>query len=497
MLKKEPKPIYIFDKCIYQSMKWIFLCLLLCGLVFKAMYNFDDSPYFTFPNLPDLLCFIVIGAVFFCIIKYSDIIEARLNYIVLTVVFAGAALFYIFMVPLVPFSDMAHVSEGAQLIGDGNIAQIIETSYLQFVVKNLKVSLFYGFFAWVFVNSVLTFKILNIVLYILIAYYISKICNNYKFKYPKMIYAVVLGFLPLFLYSNHIYFDIPVLFFCTLALYFYSRDFSGKSMMIAMALLGFACCLRILALIPAIAILIDYILRNYKTIFAAFNKSQLYLLIAVLFIIGLPMACDGIVKTAFKVNSDSEESIWTNFYVGANEEEFGFTVAEFDEVRDFNDVAERIGSRNFIENLALYTKKALWGWTQGTYQAQRYAFGQDAQGWQEKFEYETPVTQHLLKDSSASRQAINSFARVQYMYLLALMVIGMWSVKNISSKRVFYVYLFGTFIVMIFYELKSRYMLPCLPIMVLLAADGINFLKRYAVFNHEKNDSPQKNANKN
>lgn len=82
------------------------------------------------------------------------------------------------------------------------------------------------------------------------------------------------------------------------------------------------------------------------------------------------------------------------------------------------------------------------------------------------------------------REIFNSFSRSKYVALFLLMIIGVVDIsknKEFRDKyRVLVYIMVGTFLILIFYEIKSRYVLHCLIPMILLACEGlkrINSLK--------------------
>ena len=118
---------------------------------------------------------------------------------------------------------------------------------------------------------------------------------------------------------------------------------------------------------------------------------------------------------------------------------------------------------------------------QGTFQVQRYAFGLDTQVWMDKFEYETFAVKYLLNDTQVTRKFINSFMRSQYLAVFVLMVFYMWKSNTVAKDRVFYYIMMATFLIMLVYELKSRYILHCLPGMILMAVASFDILEKYRI----------------
>ena len=80
-----------------------------------------------------------------------------------------------------------------------------------------------------------------------------------------------------------------------------------------------------------------------------------------------------------------------------------------------------------------------------------------------------------MYDEQRGRQFINSFCRAQYLALFFFMILGMRNMddKTRAGYRMLIYLMFGTFLVLIFYELKSRYVMHCMIPMVMLAVRGL------------------------
>ena len=81
-----------------------------------------------------------------------------------------------------------------------------------------------------------------------------------------------------------------------------------------------------------------------------------------------------------------------------------------------------------------------------------------------------------MSNDQITRKLINSFMRAQYLILFLGMVINilfsMYKKRNIESERELYYILIGTFLIMLIWELKSRYIIMCIPPMVIMAQLG-------------------------
>lgn len=461
---------------------WLFFCsMILIGAIFvKAQYNFADFPYFTWNYSYDIFLYICVFVGYIVLFKKREWIESKIPYPVLWIGFGLIGVIYVYLVPIKPFSDMTYVTEGAIYFASGDIEGILASEYLQVITKNLKVSMFYGFLGMLLPKSMFSMRIINVILYLLIAHFMGLIAKNYKFKYQKFVFIITASFVPLLLYCNHIYYDLPVLCMCTIAVYFYTKEKNIKNMVLAGLALGVACSLRVLAYLFLIAMIMDFVFIFKKDLLLEKGKKAIILLCFVSIVLFLPKACDEVVNTSFRIEGAEDESIWTLFWMGINEEEFGFMHNEIaDGKKSFSDFVETLTSRDFEQNIKLFGRKLFWEWSQGTYQAQRYAFSLDANNWSEKFEYETPITRYLMHDSQVTRQFINSFMREQYLALFSLMLIALYNLKEDGRKtyRMFIYLMFGTFLVLVFYEMKSRYVAHCLLPMILFALKGLQHIE--------------------
>lgn len=461
---------------------WLLFCVgvFLVALVIKARYSFFDFPYFGKNTIFDILLLIIFFFIYLVLFYHSEKIENKVKYWMLWLFFGIIAILFVILVPLKPFSDMKYVADGALLFGKRDIDSIMASEYLQAITKNMKVSMFYSIFLLVLPKNIISLKIVNVFFYLLIAQFISLTAANLGFKNSKTVFIIIDSFLPLILYCNHIYFDLPTLLMCSMAAYFYTCKYRIRNMILCAICLGVGSSLRVLAFLFLVAITIDYVFRYKKDLFT--NKCRKLIIILVVVIIGvsIPMVCDKVINSFFRVENAQDESIWTLFWMGINEEEFGFMHNEISgEKKSFSDFYELLVSRDVKQNCKLFGRKIFWEWSQGTYQAQRYAFGIEIFGTSNdeqllKFQYVTPVTQFLLNDGQIIRRIINSLCRAQYLALFLFMIIGMFKLKGdeMDKYRMFIYLMFGTFLVLFFYELKSRYVLHCIIPMVVLALRG-------------------------
>lgn len=470
------KFINIVDRIV--SRFWLGFCTLIFvfAVIIKAMYAMEDYPYFKWSSFADL--FFIAGAVggVYLIFHFKEKIEQRINYVVIISFFAVLGIAFVLLVPLKPFSDMQYVVEGALCFARRDLNGILASEYLQFITKNLKVSMFYGIFALILPNTVLSLRIINVALYLIISFFMGKIAANLGFYYPKTIFILTASFLPLLIYCNHVYFDLPALCMCVIAVSFYTAGKDWRNMVCAAFFLGIGSGLRELTYLFAVAMIIDFTFYFQKELFQHHGSKLLLLLVFLCITCGIPQIQNQAVNIFFRAEGAESESIWTQFWMGINEEEFGFMHNEiFDGQKNFTDFYELLISRTAKQNIRLFGRKIFWTWSQGTYQAQRYGFGGDVEHTLDKFEYVTPLTRYLNQDSQKGRRLINMLCRAQYLALFFFMIIGLLGMDQGDRERyrMFIYLMFGTFIILIFYEMKSRYIFHCLLPMMMLAVRGM------------------------
>ena len=170
--------------------------------------------------------------------------------------------------------------------------------------------------------------------------------------------------------------------------------------------------------------------------------------------------------------------------MGINEEEFGFQDGSHSKDWTFEDVQKRINELRFGRLIKLLCKKQYWLWTEGTYQAERYAFGT---GEEEQFAYETAITKKIRDtENSKLRKSIDYLMKGQYLVLIILSFIDfMIKDKNedIKGKKELLLYIIiGLFCFYTIWEMKSRYIYCLYPIFLIFSTSGtqkiINKIKK-------------------
>lgn len=380
----------------------VFSVFFILALVVKAMYSFDDSPYFTFNKWYDFVFIVLCGTGVFLMLKNREFIQNHINFKVMFCIYMVIAICYIYLVPLTPFSDMEHMYKAAVEIATGNVRNVYQDPY------------------WT-------------------------------------------------TFGGNIYFDIPFLFFEILALYIYKKQ---KNLIYMSIPLVFACFLRLNGFIILLAVLLSIVFKKEK-IKKAKMMEMVFLCIIVFFI---PTGVKKTIDMLYVPDVLPSYPALNQVYIGLNEKEFGFMDNDLSYERNWDDIINRVEDYGPTKLTKIIGKKTFWLWTQGTYQAERYAFGSDVSNELDKFEYKTVATKHLMSNDQIARKLINSFMRAQYLILFLGMVINilfsMYKKSDIESERELYYILIGTLLIMLIWELKSRYIIMCIPPMAIMAQLG-------------------------
>lgn len=450
-------------------------------LCVKAMYHFEDYPYFTCWNLLDVFLFIVVFALIWYLWKHIDWIENNLNIKWIALGYVLIALLFIYLVPLKPFSDMQHVSEGAIRIASFDMDGLNDIAYFKTFKGNIKTSLFYAIPLMILPKTIVSMKVVNVFLLLGIAYLTRRIAQYMHLKYVNMTFLLVLTFLPVFLYINHIYFELYFILLMLAGIAFYLKD--SKNLIITSIIFAIAYYLRKNGLILMGAIIIDVIISHQ----ASWKNTFVSVVISLCLFFGISFTLNKITSMCFYDKEALSYPKWNQYYIGINEEKFGFMDQSFSYDRSLEDVITRMQEYGPLKMTQILVKKTAWAWGEGTYQSGRYAFGLNTNMANEKFEYATFFEKYITLDTQFMRRFITAFSRCQYILYFFFMTYALWRKKDTSFYRLGGVIFLGTFAALMFYELKSRYVMHCFPFMILFAICGINvFFKDVHTYKNKK-----------
>lgn len=466
------KKIYSFAiQVVSKIMLLCFVAMLIISFGIKAVYNYNDSPIFEKTQMLDIVFEIIVVGVFVAGVHWRKKIN-QISAKISIIIFVILAFLFVIMVPLKPFSDMQQIYNGALNIAEGNMKYFTDNSYFMEYPNNILITLIYGAILFIFPHNFIVLKFTNIFCVIGIVWMSEKILQLYwKNSYTNLFYLYGLSLGSVFLYVNHVYTDLVFVFVATLGLYIYMKN--TRKIIGVVFLFSVLYFVRPQAIFYMIAIIIHYFFKSEKNLC---YKIITILIGAIIFVICNFVITQGIEKTLI---GDIEHSMppASYVYMAFNEKEFGFQDGSHDTKRTFADVKERIESYNGETLAQIILKKEQWMWTEGTYQAQRYAFGgDDSSG--NKFIYQTPITKYCLDSSDDWRKGLDCFLRSQYLIMLILTV-PMFAKKNNREYDIFIMLFAANIVFYIFWEIKSRYILPLYPVMLIISCLTLkNIVKR-------------------
>lgn len=459
------------DKIIHKfsiSFVIILFAIITIGMLFiNSIYLYIDKPDFQINHIGNYLGIIIsiVGIVILTIInKWIETKFSKNKYItaILFAIYFIAEFIYLKMVPIKPFSDMLKVTE----IAFSNFNQGIE--YLQQYPNNLPITIIFWLMLKLY-NGVMIIKLGNVVCNIITIYFAYKIYKNIYHKENKMVVFLGIFSMATFLYVNHVYNDIIFVSFTTIMIYIVTKENMKKKDIIILSILSFIqFIIRPVGIILIIAISMYLILKKYK--------YKTVAILIVIFVIGNLLY--GQLEKILIPKSEEvlKYPIWSFIQMGINEEEFGFQDASHSTQWTFQDVINRTKELGIKRLTKLLTKKEFWLWTEGTYQVERYAFGN---GTKDLFYYETPVTIKISNpETSRTRKALDYLMKGQYFILVFLSLIELIIKEKeelIKNKKDLLLYfIIGMFCFYLIWEMKSRYIYCLYPIYLILATGGID-----------------------
>lgn len=446
---------------------FLFAIMLVGALFIKAMYSFEDRPYFTSNTVMDWIFLIVNIVVYILFYRYRKELQRKFSLFAYSILFWGLSVSFIILVPEIPFSDMGGVYNGAVYISSFDIWGLYADSYFQTFPGNVRLSLFWSLFLFIFPKSIVTVRIINIAFLFLSSVLTMYIAKGIGLKYYKLSFIVMTFYASWIMYGGVVYYEGPVILLLMFAIYIYIYK---RQFIVAMCFVGFAAYFRMISYIFAIAIICDYLI-NIKNEHQRNGIRRLLKGIIILLIISV---VPGKLVMHYMVDENFREyPIWNQFYIGINESKIGFMDQDFSYSRSFMDIVNRIKEYGLLRLIKIVIKKTFWLWTQGTFQVQRYVFGNDSLCEEEKFYYHTFLTNHLLRDEQPLRTLINSFLRSQYIVSFAIVDFSIFYAERKSAMRIIINVIIITFFSLILYELKSRYIFHLIPLMAICIIDSM------------------------
>ncbi len=446
----------------------LFVCILVGMFFVNSIYLYIDMPDFQRANVWNYLgifinLLVVVFLVFvnqFIKVKFP---KAKFVTVGLLFLYFIAEFVYLKLVPIKPFSDMLNVTSIAfSGFRDG-------MEYLQSAPNNLPISIIFYLLFKIY-NDVFIIKLVHVFCNIVTIYFSYRIYFNIFKKDSKFVLLLGVFSISVFLYANYMYNDVIFTVLTTVILYFVTKPVYSKFDIGALAVLLFLqFIIRPVGIILYIAVCMFFVLKRHH-----YTGVAVFICCFVLFNLLYSQLENNLIPES---EENLELPVWSYIQMGFNEEEFGFQNSSHSADWGFDDVVNRFKELGFGRLVKLLGKKHLWLWTEGTYQVERYVFGDGSDG---LFFYETPITKRVANpEDSAIRSGLEYLMKGQYFVLILLCLVD-FCVKDEASqndeKDLFYYLIVGLFCFYTVWEIKSRYIYCLYPVFLVLGSGGLEKL---------------------
>ncbi|WP_321386910.1 hypothetical protein [uncultured Enterococcus sp.] len=462
------KRIYLVVNFIFGTFSkyfiWILLCAVVVGMLISTSYYIPDKAVFRANTLLDYFSFLIVSL--FIILGFFLIDKLKIKPSLLLSLYFIAGTAFILLVPLEPFSDMGAVYTIARNGFHGNTDYLVNNSNNIFTTMVMFILLRIN-------DSFVTLKFVQLLANLLICVMSYQI---FRHLFPDVsinksifYYFFLLNF-SVFLYINHVYNDILATAFTVGSIYaLICFDFSNNAKLRSFQILIVSVCsfyaysFRPNCLILLIAILI----------YLFFTKRMLDILILLISWIGLAA---GFSFLSAQILPETKEQfpIWSFLQMGIDKDSLGFQNGSHATSWQSNDFFSKLTEFSLTDFIKFITKKNFWLWTEGTYQARRYAIGYPEET---TFAYETFITKQLYSTTAIS--IIEKLQRSYYFITMLFAAVGTYHLnpKNKESRILLHL-IIGFVIFYTFWELKSRYIYTLYPIFSIFALYGVAVIQQ-------------------
>lgn len=500
----------ILTKKMIYSIMILFIGLFIgSSFLIRAKYNsviYGDIPILQKQNLRIFLLLITFIILFNVILyriclklnKYSKkiIIPTTL------LISFSIQIVIIFLFTKLPSADSQTVlSIALNILYKGNYNTFQTGGYIYMFPHNYSIVLYLKTLLSIFPNNYLVIKTFNILFTLITTLMIYLIYKeiNYKSKdndYGVLIFAAT--YIPSLLMCNYIYNDIIATAFFTSSIYFmikFIKEKSLKFIVISSILLSLGNYFRSVGIIYIISGII-YCFLYIKEIGMKKMLSSFCILVILFSIPSLVqnaiLKSTGIITESVNKNS---APVYMWFNMGLNNSTLGY----WDDMKSYNiyqreanynkekstelfktEIEAKLSNMTFYDLTKFYYSKILWLWTEGTYQIETYGIGNDSSDNQNNthmtensYSYTTFATD-LFKGDSKYRSGLNWILYatnfLMYCFIFVRLLTGMRSKK--FNEIIFYLIILGFIGFYILWEIKSRYIYPVYPLLIILSYMG-------------------------
>lgn len=498
----------VIHKGIYLILALFVGLFIASTFVVRAQYNYaayGDNPILGSQQwgifIPLLIVLLVASGILYRLcLKLNRFRPVVVIPVVLLASFAVQTVI-IFWFPRVPTDDSQTVlSLAMDMLYDQDYSSFDTTGYLHMFPFNYSIVLILKTLLYLFPDNYLVIKLFNILCTLVTTLMIYLIYKQLHVKSGERDYGVLVlaaTYLPALFMNNLIYNDVIATALLTSSLYFLIRFLKEKTykwIVVAAILLALGNDLRSIGAIVLIAAVLC-ILLNIRGL--GFKKFMISIgVLALLF--NVPnwtqkWALQSVVNEPVGENA-APVYMWLN--MGINLERFGFwdnreSYAIYQREANYNkadstelfkqEIERKLSEASAGDLVRMYTKKLIWTWTEGTYQMDRYGIGNGSSfgmgrgggGIDGSYSYATAATDWFQGDSAPRTGVlwvVYTMNVLIYVFVLVRLIGGIRAKRYDEVPLILVILGFIGFYLL--WEIKSRYLFPVYPLLLVLAYMG-------------------------
>lgn len=493
----------------------LFACFIglfiVSSFFLRAKYN-----YFVYGDKPllekqQLITFIALIVVLLILTVIFYRLSLRLNKysrkivipVALAVSFAVQVAIVFAFTPLPEADSQTVLSLALNMLYRHDYSSFQSGGYLYMFPYNFSIVLYLKSLLYLFPDNYLVIKLFNILFTLVTSLMVYMIYKEVGGRSERNDYGVLFlaaTYIPALFMNNYIYNDVIATALLTSAIYCAMRFVKSKSLAHAAAaavLLAIGNYFRSIGVFFLIAVVL-YILLSFRRI--GTKKAALGLAMMLL-LFNLPSWVQNTALQAAHVvdepatRNSAPVYMWLN--MGMNTDTIGF----WDNQQSYNiyqreanynkeistklfkqEIVNKLTSTPTGELLAMYYKKMIWTWTEGTYQLDRYGIGVEGSSAAGRrmsapvmgsYSYETFATE-LFKGDSKYRDDLLWIVYV--MNFLMYCFIAVRTIRGIKARRydeiLLQLIVLGFIGFYLLWEIKSRYIFPVYPLLLVLSYTG-------------------------
>jgi hypothetical protein len=397
----------------------------------------------------------------------------------------------VFMPAPVEGGDAWQVRTIAVQIAEGNFQAFLPTHYLSQYPNNTGLALFYAFFFLFLPKSYYVIKALNLLFNLATMAAAVKLFDLIfpeRRKYRRAFTFYMLFFMPAMLFVNYTYGDVPSGFFTTAAIYYafkYARSKALPHCIAAAALVLFAYFLRQTALLVGLSIAVYWIYafffknRVFRARTAAVIAAASLLLTFQLTAVDFVFRQFGCWDTPVERNAqpitrwinmgiphDASYGYWDQ---GATTHDYYVLKGDKSKLNQqlLSDIGDSLRNTPPDRLAAGYLVKNYWMWSEGTFESIKYGVCATPKG---EWFYRTGSS--LMDAELSFLDFANTCIKAHYIFILFFSGVYFLLRKRGRDERLLFCLLILSFYC--FYtvwEMKSRYLYPLYPVLLLISFD--------------------------